>query len=142
MDDKTLLETERKKRYLKRYRKNTALLDRLNRKLEDLNQRIYTLRSPSLSGMPRGGEPVTVSDLIADKADLEERIDKLTNKGKNIKREILNQIDDLDDVRYVEILELFFIDCMDFDEIAEETGYNVRHVIRLYSEGISKIADT
>ena len=139
MINETLLETERKKKYLKRYRKNTAMISRLNAKLEDLNQRIYTVKAPSLSGLPRGGDPVTLADLVADKTDLEERIDRLKDKGRGIRREILSKIDDLDDTRYAEILEAFCIECKDFEEIADETGYNVRHVIRLYSEGIGAI---
>lgn len=139
MDNETLLELERTKRYMKRYRKNNALIVRLKAKLEDLNQRIYNVKSPSLSGMPRGGSPVTMADLVADKADLEERIDKLTNKGRKIKGEILDKIDNLDDARYAEILEEFFIDCKDFDQIAEGMGYTERHVIRLYSEGLMSV---
>lgn len=136
MDNETLLELEKTKRYMKRYRRNAALIVRLKIKLETLNQRIYSLRSPKLSDMPRGGEPVTVADLVADKTELEERINKLTIKGRSIKSEILEEIDNLDDTRYAEILEEFFIDCKDFDIIAEEMGYTKRHVIRLYSEGL------
>lgn len=139
MDNETLLELEREKRFLKRYRKNRALVSRLTEKLELLDQRLYGVRSPSLSGMPRGGEPVTAADLIADKQELEERIQRLTSNGRKIKREILAAIDTLDDPRYAEILESFFIDCEDFGTIADNTGYTVRHVIRLYSEGILSI---
>lgn len=136
MDNETLQELERKKRYLKRYRRNNVLIDRLKAKLELIDQRIYSLKSPSLSGMPRGGDPVTLADLVADKTDLERRIQRLKDKGNASKTEILGMIDDLEDPRYAEVLESFFIDCKDFDEIAEETGYTERHVIRLYSEGI------
>lgn len=136
MDNVSLQELERRKRYLKRYRKNRALIDRLKDKVEALNGRIYTLRSPVISDMPRGGKRVEVSDLIADREELERRIDRLESKGKEIKSEILDQIDGLDDPRYAEVLESFFIDCKDFYEIAEEMDYTERHIIRLYSEGI------
>lgn len=139
MDNETLLELDRKKRFLKRYKKNIALIVRLKDKIEDLNKRMYTLRSPKLSGMPRGGDPITIEDLTAEKVDLENRIKRLESKGKRYKSEILDKIDDLDDPRYAEILESFFIDCKDFDTIAEETGYNVRHVIRLYSEAVQLV---
>lgn len=142
MSNETLLETEKKKKYLKRYRKNLTLIARLSNKLEELNQRIYTVKAPSLSGMPRGGDPVTLSDLVAEKTDLEDRIVRLTSKGRIIRREILEVIDDLDDVRYAQVLEAFCIEAKSFDEIADETGYNVRHVIRLYSEAIAAIAVT
>jgi DNA-directed RNA polymerase specialized sigma subunit len=140
MDDLKLLEHERKKRYLKRYKKNGILIDRLENKLRALEVRIQGVKSPSLSGMPRGGEPVTREDLIADKVDLERRIERLKGKGEDMRREILDLIDELEDARYAEVLESFLIDDMTFKEIAEDMDYTERHVIRLYSEAIDAIA--
>lgn len=139
MDEKTLLEHEAKKRYLKRYKRNGILIDRLENKLRALEARIQGVRSPSLSGMPRGGEPVTREDLIADKVDLERRIKRLKSKGDDIRREILDIIDELEDPRYAEVLESFLIDDMTFSEIAQDMDYTERHVIRLYSEAIDAI---
>ena len=134
-----LAELEVKKKYLKRYKKNKALIDRLKIKVSILDERITSLRSPSLSGMPRGGNPVTAADLIAEKVDLEERIAKLSGRGLILKHEITDKIDELEESKYAEILESFFIDCKEFDEIAESMGYTERHVIRLYSEAILHI---
>lgn len=140
MDEKTLLEHETKKRYLKRYKRNGILIDRLENKLRSLEARIQGVRSPSLSGMPRGGEPVTREDLIADKVDLERRIKRLKSKGEDIRRETLDLIDELEDPRYAEVLESFLIDGLTFEEIAEDMDYTERHVIRLYSEAIDMIS--
>lgn len=52
---------------------------------------------------------------------------------------VLEEIDTLEDDRYVEVLESFFIDCKSFADIAEDTGYQERHVIRLYSQGIEEL---
>ena len=139
MDNLTLQELERRKRYLKRYRKNRALIDRLSVKVEALNDRIYGLKSPTISDMPKGSGRVEISDLIADREELAQRIDRLECKGKQIKEEILASIDGLDDPRYAEVLESFFIDCKDFYQIAEEMDYTERHIIRLYSEAILAI---
>ena len=139
MDDETLLEHERKKRYLKRYKRNGILIDRLENKLRTLEARIQSVRSPSLSGMPRGGEPVTREDLIADKVDLERRIERLKSKGEDIRRETLDLIDEIESARHAEVLESFLIDDLTFGEIAEDMGYTERHVIRLYSEAIDMI---
>ena len=128
-----------KKRYLKRYRKNQALIERLNRKIELLDQRSEGVKSPKYTGMPRGGIPVTPFDMKDEKSDLLSRVIKLKQKGEIFKREILEAIDSLDDPRYAEVLESFFIDCKDLDTIAEEMGYSVRHVKNLYSKGISNI---
>lgn len=140
MSPETIQELEKKKRYLKRYKRNKAQLDRLEKRLAALDDRIYSLRSPSLSGMPRGGEPVTIADLIADKQELEDRIIRLSTKGRRIKAEILEVIDSLDNCQYAEVLESFLIDGEEFDEIAERTGYTERHIIRLYSAGVRAVS--
>lgn len=133
-------ELDRKKKYLKRYRRNSALVNRLTLKLAALDDRIISLRSPSMSGMPRGGDPVTMSDLIADKADLEARIQRLKGKGRKLRSDIAGRIDELEDPRYAAVLEAFMLDGMDFDEIAKDMGYTERHVKRLYSEAILSVS--
>lgn len=136
MDENELI---RKKRYLKRYKKNNALIDRLENKLVDLDARIYKIKSPNYSGMPRGGTPVTLEDLLSEKLETEERINRLSVKSKKLRRETIEKIDESDNPRHAEILELFFVQCMSFDMIAEKTGYTTRHVIRLYTEAINNL---
>ena len=72
-------------------------------------------------------------------ADLEKRIDKLVSKGERIKCEIINEIDNIDDPRYCEILEAYFIDCMDMEDIADNMGYGLRHTYKLYSDAITQL---
>lgn len=140
MDCIDVQEIAKTKRYLKRYKKNIACISRLELKLTLLDERIKSVKSPSLSGMPRGGVPVTIEDMLSDKLDLEDRIKRLKQKSKRFKAEILEEIDSLDDPRYCEILESFFIDCISLEDIAENEGYTVRHTYRLYSEAVSMIA--
>ncbi len=136
MEDLEIKEIEKKKRSLKRYKKNRALVNRLEEKLNLLDNRITSLRSPKVSDMPRGGTPITTEDLVSDKIELEERIERLKTKGKKLRSEILEEIDTLDEVKHAEILEMFFIDCMNPEDIAEAIPCNIRTVYRLYSEGV------
>lgn len=128
-----------KKRSLKKYRNNLACINRLEEKLIVLNNRINSVRSPNYSGMPRGGTPVTLEDLISDKTDLERRIKRLKDKGKSYRNQILDEIDTLDDVRYCEVLEGYFIRSMSISEIADEMGYTDRHVYELYKQGVYEL---
>ena len=139
MAELDIQESYGKKAYLKRYRKNLALVDRLKNKVRVLDERMMNI-TPTLSDMPRGGTPVTIADMLAEKVDLEERIKRLESKGHTIKSEILDRIDELDDPRYAEVLESFFIMGKDFDTIAEENNYTTRHVVRLYSEAIDRMS--
>ena len=90
--------------------------------------------------MPRGGTPVSKEDLVAEKDEIQDRIKRLESKGKIIKAEILDKIDELEDPRHAEILESFCIKCMEFSDIAEDNNYTIRHIIRLYSEAIDNIS--
>lgn len=128
-------EIEQKKRSLKRYKNSLACIHRLEKKLDCLNEKIAAINSPILSDMPRGGFPVKLEDLLSDKIELEERINQLKCKSKNLKQELLGEIDSLDDSQRCEILEAFFIEGVTLNDIAERTGYTIRHVYRLYSEG-------
>lgn len=139
MEDQKIQEIENKKRSLKRYKRNLACIDRLEEKLNLLDERIKSVKSPNLSGMPRGGVSVTVADLLSDKMDLEERIERLKVKGKNLKNEILEEIDILDDPRYCEVLEAHFIDCKSIREIAEDMGYTDVHIYDLYRRAVTKL---
>lgn len=140
MTDLEFQESDNKKRFLKRYRKNVALIDRLKYKIKCLDERMSSLKSPKLSDMPRGGTPVTIEDLVAEKIEIEHRIRRLEDKGRVIKVEILDKIDELEDPRYAEVLESFLIDCKDLDTIGEELGYTTRHIERLYSEAINAVS--
>lgn len=137
MENQNVQEIEKKKRFLKRYKKNNACIDRLEDKLNLLDERIKSVKSPILTGMPRGGVPITIEEMISDKIELEERIKRLKKKRKRLRTEILEEIDSLEDPRYCEVLEAFFIECLSMEDIADREGYTVRHIYKLYSEAIS-----
>ena len=139
MEDQEIQDIKNKKRSLKRYRNNLACIGRLEAKLLLLDERIKSLRSPSYSDMPRGGTPITNEELISDKIDLENRIKRLKNKNIKIKNRILEEIDSLEDYRYCEVLEAYFIDCKSIADIAEEMGYTDRYIYDLYKEAIREL---
>ena len=134
------LKEESIKRSLKRYRNNLACVARLERKLRDLNDRITDIKSPNFSGMPRGGVPVTIDDLMSDKIDLEKRIGKLKAKSRFLKQSVYDEIDTLEDSRCCEILEAHFIDGLSIETIADKMGYTERRVYALYKKGISLLS--
>ena len=140
MDQFDISELERKKKFLKRYKKNQSLIDRLEERLYLLDQRIIGLRGIGFSDMPKGsGSTVTTAELITDKMELEERINRLVQKGRILKKEVIEKIDTLEEPLYAEVLESFFIDGKSFIEIADEMGYNERHIIRVYSRAVNSI---
>lgn len=130
------LKIEKKKKQLRRYRKNRECLNRLYEKLDFIKIKMINPRAFKVSGMPKGGTPVTMGDLLIEKEELENRIVELKAKGSIIRKEILKEIDTLDDYRYCEILEGYFIDGKSLEDIAYAEGYTLRHVYRLYKRGV------
>ena len=143
MDEQSSREIEQnKKRSLKRYRKNLACIKRLEKKLYLLDERIKAIKSPNFSGMPRGGVPVTIDDLMSDKMDLEDRIKRLKAKSRGLKNAVCEEIDSLEDPLQCEVLEAYFIDCKSIEDIAEDLGYTERHIYNLYTDAIKILSVT
>ena len=140
MSDQSRELESQKKRSLRRYRKNLACIRRLEKKLENLNERILAVRSSNISGMPRGGILITIDDLLSDKEDLENRIKRLKAKSRRLKNSVCEEIDTLEDPRYCDVLEAYFIDCLSIADIADRMGYTERHVYTLYQEAISLLS--
>ena len=139
MENQFSQEIKNKKHSLKKYKVNRACVSRLEEKLTLLDERIKSIKSPNYSGMPRGGTPVTIADLLSDKVDLEKRIQRLKDKGKRLKDSIIEEIDSLEDPKQAEVLELFLIDCMTIEEIAEDMGYTDRYIYDLYRDAINEL---
>lgn len=112
----------------------------LRKRLVSLSSRIESLKSPGISDMPRGGEHKSKEDLIAEKVDIERRISKLEAKGSRLRTETLDLIDSLDNFHEAEVLERYLIDCEAFDVIADDMNFSERHVVRLYTSAVGKIA--
>lgn len=130
------------KRALKRYRKNRTLIDNLEEKLVKVDERILKIKSTNFNSTGGGrGKIQTIEDLIADKDDLERRINNLCQKGRQIKREVADIIDTLEEPQQAKVLEMFFIECKSIEIIADELAYNQRHVVRLFNAGINNIVN-
>jgi len=130
---------DKKKRWLYRYRNNQLKIERLQNKLETLEARIISIKSPNYSGMPRGGTPITIADLLSDKEDIKKRIKKLSSKGKVIKCEIQEAIDTLEYSKQAEVLEYWFINGYSVDQINEILSYSNTYIYRLYSRALNNI---
>lgn len=140
MDGLNRLDIDITKSILKRYKKNKDMIFWLRKRLVSLDSRIESTKSPGISDMPKGGEHKSKEDLIAEKVDLERRLRNLEAKGSRLRTETLDLIDSLDNAHEAEVLERYLIDCEDFDVIAIAMRFTERHVVRLYTSAVSKIA--
>lgn len=136
--DKDIIKS--KKDWLYRYKKNQLKIMQLKNKLSVYDERILKCKTVNYGNTSCKNNRISYDDLLVEKIDLENRIKKLDERGKRYKKEIINAIDNMDDCRYSEILEYWFINMYSPERISQEMGYSTRHIVRLYSEAINRIS--
>ena len=129
-----------KRYWLNRYIVKKRRIEILAKRLGELDSGSEYLRSVSYSGMPSVKRDTSITEKQAiKKIELEERINCLKIKAREIKTEILEAIDSMDDPTRADILERHFILDQSLPFIAEDMDFTERHVIRLYSRAVSEI---
>ena len=111
---------------------------RIESKIEErerLESKLTTGRIANLSGMPRGGG-YDWTDTVANVIRLTEQINAEINHLCAVKRMVNDAIDAVEDSRYRRVLELRYRNYMSWEQIAEEVGYDARHVQRLHGEAL------
>lgn len=113
---------------------------RIDRLIEERDRLESTLTRGvgQLTGLPRGGGH-DWTDTAIRVADLTARIGEEIRALCEIKREVSEAIDQVEDKRAREVLTLRYRNYMAWPRIAEELGYDVRHVFRLHGEGLARV---
>ena len=127
------------KKFLRRYESNQIRVEHMQNELDEKRERLDNISSSRLTGMPREGIPVTKEDLIADIDILERRLAKIIAKGRILKEELLFVIDDVGDPKLCRVLELYYIDFLTLEKIAEKMNYSYRHIQTLYQQALNSI---
>ncbi|WP_225439396.1 sigma factor-like helix-turn-helix DNA-binding protein [Ligilactobacillus agilis] len=113
-------------------------IERLEEKLKVLTDR-YELKAQTYSDEPKGGRPATLEDMVIQKEKLESRIAVYYSKSRAIRDRFEKAAEKMDNQTEAKILDYYFFEGMTLEQIADELGYTVRHVSRLYHHGLSVI---
>lgn len=120
--------------YLKSYRWIEIEITNDEERLARLDARLYTPGAVRISDMPRGGQPVTMESMVAEKIELQERINE-----KCVRRnEIIRAIENMASERDRSILKMRFVDNLTHEEIAERVGYSSRQSRRYYEAALER----
>jgi len=103
--------------------------------LEDLATNITS----TLSDMPRSGTSQTLDDIIGKIVDLQSDVKVEVDKLIAIKRNIQDSINALPCAKHRDILEMRYLSDMEWQDIADELHYDVRHLYRLHDEALLKL---
>ena len=126
------------KEFLRRARGADRRIDEATERMERLRARIEAGRLSHITGMPRGGSS-DWTDTANALMDLERNVNARIREMCREKRLAMEAIEAVEEARYREVLELYYLDGFTWEQVAEQMGYDVRHVTRLHGKALLKI---
>lgn len=132
-------ENEQKIRYLSRYRRMSARIDRLldeKRRWWELALKI----TPSLSQAPGGGENGSRVERPMDKVmEIEAQITREIDQLHTIRQEIKGTLSQLEDENLKLLMEYRYIDGLTWEQVAVEMNYSYMQICRLHGKALNAI---
>jgi len=130
----------------KNFLSQACLIDqRINSKLEQVQslRELATKATSTLSDAPRSASPNihSMEDIIAKIVDLENEINGDIDKLVDLKRDIMNVINDIENTTYRTLLELRYLCMKTWEEIAAQMNYDCRYLLKVHDRAI-KAVDT
>lgn len=128
-DDATL----KKIQFLNEYGIIESRINVLRERLEHRKDCLYSIGAVKLNGMPKGGKPFTLADKVVEAITVEddtaEKIEKLIARQRNI----IDRINALDNMNYINVLELYYVDGLYWKEVADRLNMSVRTTYAIHA---------
>ena len=132
-------EHREKIKYLSQYQYLNKEIDRKIHTLEFWRNKILNITG-TLSDMPKSNKRSdTIATGIATINDIEEEINKEIDELIELRKEIENKINAVDNPKLREILKCRYLDCKSWEEIAYKNNITWRHVYRLHEKALDEI---
>lgn len=132
-------ENEKKKEYLRQYRRAEEEFSRLDIELREL-RRITSLKPMSYDGMPHGsGGAGDLSDFAVKADQIWKKLIKAGYRRIKIFKEIRDRIEALPDEKQKSVLVYRYIKGMGWEEIAVKMGYTYRNVTKIHGKALENL---
>ena len=112
----------------------------LRMQIEKLRSEAEGVKAMTLSDMPKGGKSRGTEDAIADIVDLQALCAGKLETLVQDRHDAMTVIMRIERTELRTVLTLYYCDGQSWDEVAEETGYSVRQVLRLHGEALIEFA--
>lgn len=141
MNEKELTENEKKKEYLRSYRKS---IRREKQILEEIQKLRLDKMFPSIvnDGMPGGSSQKDLSDYAVIIDELIQELKEERLKRAERRKRIESSIHNLDNEDEQEVLRLRYIQGMKWEEVAVKIGYCLKQTHRIHSDALKNIKMT
>ena len=126
------------KEFLRLARGADRRIDKAQERVDRLRARLEAGRMSRITGMPRGGGEdwtETADTLI----ELERVVNARIREMCKVKRLAMEAIEAVEEMRYREVLELYYLDGYTWEKVAEQMEMSDRHVKRLHGKALLKI---
>lgn len=126
------------KEFLRRAREADRRVDEATERVDRLRAKLESGRMSSLTGMPRGGGAdwtETADRLI----ELERRVNERTRELVRWKLAAIDAIREVGEPRLAEVLELYYIDGLTWEQVAHRMALDVRWVYRLHGRALLEV---
>lgn len=126
------------KEFLRRARAADRLIDQATERAERIRARLESGRMSNLTGMPRGGAS-DWTDTANALIELERRVNARVRDMCRLKRLAMDAIDQVEEARLAEVLELYYIDGLRWEDVAKRMGLDQRWVYRLHGRALMMV---
>lgn len=126
------------KEFLRRARTVDRRVDEATERAACIRARLEAGRMSSVTGMPRGGTKdwtETADRLI----ELERVVNARTRELVRWKLAAIDAIRGVEEPRMAELLELYYIDTLTWEQVAQRMGLDVRWVYRLHGRALLEV---
>ncbi len=126
------------KEFLKDIRKMDLEIKTLNDQIVQLRHAAEGLKSMELSDMPRGAQGKNMADYVAELANMQLKCAQYVSELVDKKQNAIDYIMSIDGSELRNVLLLRYIQCKDWDDIANKLQYNPRTIFRLHGEALKE----
>lgn len=126
------------KEFLRRARSVDRRVDEATERAERVRAKLVAGRMSSLTGMPRGGSgdwTQTADRLI----ELEQAVNERTRELVRWKLAAIDAIRQVEEPRLAEVLELYYIDGLTWEQVAQRMELDPRWVFRLHGKALLRV---
>lgn len=127
----------------KEYLQQIAVLDaKINRRQKEVEElkTLATHITTTAEGdrVQSSGSMDRMASIVARWVDLEEEIGQMIDHLVEVKHRIIGEIHQLEDARYIRILEMRYVDRETFEQIAVTMHMDIRHIFRLHGYALQE----
>ena len=107
---------------------------------QDLDAATVVLKSPAITGMPRGGDGKDLADIVAMQERIRDRAMRAREKALKLMDEISGAIEKVEDPQQQMLLWMRYIYCRNWYDIADALHMSMRSVHYLHAQALRNIA--